>query len=258
MRVGIVIPTLFTRPAFLPIAASSVSAQIPKPHLMLGCPAHLTERVSEAAGGIDATPEPVDVPLASKINYLLNNLPSECKYIGWLGDDDVLLPGAIQAAVGILDDNPEVVMVYGGCDYVSAEGKVLFTNRSSRFAAKLMRFGPQLIPQPGSLWRREAFELVGGLSPEFNMAFDYDLFLKLSKIGELQHVPQTLAQFRWHSGSLSVRNRTASVFEASRVRKKHYRGVMRLIWPIWEPLVMFATWGAGWLVSKRFKVKMVG
>ena len=192
------------------------------------------------------------LPLAEKIGQALSALPEECSYIGWLGDDDLLAEGALRATSEHLDQNPRCVMVYGGVDYIDKDGKVLFTNPSSQFSANLLSFGPQLIPQPGALWRREAYEKVGGLSGDFNLAFDFDFFLKLKQVGELHHIPKTLAQFRWHPDSLSVNKRWVSISEASKVRRKHYRGAMKVLWPLWEPWVMIATWLAGKLVSLKF------
>lgn len=250
-------PTIFSRPQYLPLAVKTIKDS-GDCFLLLASPAPSIEAHGLKAqlhefGQIDShLIETPGLPLAGKINEALRALPADCEYIGWLGDDDILLPGALEAAAKVLDQDPEVVMVYGGCDYISPSGDVLFTNSSSSFAAKLLSFGPQLIPQPGSLWRRSVFEKVGGLSGEFNLAFDFDLFLKLSKEGRLRHLPQTLAQFRWHEDSLSVKKRSTSVSEASQVRRNHYEGIMRIIWPLWEPVVIIVTLTAGWLVSKRY------
>ena len=255
-RIGIVVPTIFSRPQYLPLAVKAIRDS-GDCFILLSSPEAsttgqgLVAKLSES-GQIDShLIETSGLPLAEKINEALRALPAHCEYIGWLGDDDTLLPGALEAAAKVLDENPEVVMVYGGCDYISPSGEVLFTNGSSKFAAKLLSFGPQLIPQPGSLWRRDAFEKVGGLSGEFNLAFDFDLFLKLAKVGELRLIPQSQAQFRWHPDSLSVKRRWVSVSEASIVRRKHYQGPMRTLWPLWEPFVMLATWSAGKLVTQR-------
>jgi GT2 family glycosyltransferase len=248
-----VIPTIFSRPALLPLAVESISNQSHQVELVVGCPEELAAKVSSVLPGVRVVSEPKGGSLAQKINYLFAQLDSPCDYIGWLGDDDLLLPDSIQTAVKALDQNLDAVMVYGGCDYVDPSGGLIGTNRSSQFASKLLHFGPQLIPQPGSLWRREAFEKIGGLSSDFNLAFDFDLFLRLSREGKLLYVNKTLAQFRWHPDSLSVRRRWVSASEASKVRRRHYSGVMRFMWLIWEPLVMVATWLGGKLLSLKVK-----
>ena len=256
-KVGIVIPTIFSRPAYLPLAAKSIRAA-GDAFVMVSSP----EPTPEQQKLIDQLvhDELVDqhlietdgLPLALKISEALAALPEECEYIGWLGDDDLLLPDALLVTSRLLDSRADAVMAFGGVDYIDKDGEKLFTNASSQSHEKLLSFGPQLIPQPGSLWRRDAFEVVGGLSGEFDLAFDFDLFRKLSKRGRLIHLPITLAQFRWHADSLSVKRRWRSVSEASRVRRKHYNFPMRILWPLWEPWVMLATWLAGKLVSTRY------
>lgn len=251
-KIGIIVPTILGRPSFLPLAVESIQKQ--SSYVLIACP-------RESAGnleilGVRANQVLQDSPrtaLPDKITSAINALPTEIEYVGWLGDDDILLPGSLSAAANYLDQHPECVMVYGGCDYIDENDKILFTNRSSQFAATLLSFGPQLIPQPGALWRRSAFDEVGGLSSEFDLAFDFDLFLKLKSVGKIKHLPITLAQFRWHPDSLSVKKRGKSVSEASRVRRKHYRGLARILWPLWEPAVIAATYLAGKLVSLRFR-----
>jgi hypothetical protein len=249
-RVGLVIPTINSRPSLLPVSYASAATALPRENLIVSCSRDRMEEVAELLPKGSAVMVGLnETHLASKITAALSSLPSRVKYIGWLGDDDLLHPETIEAAVAVLDADPEVVMVFGACDYVGPSGEKIGRNKSGQWAEKILGFGPDLIPQPGSLWRRDAFERVGGLSSEFELAFDYDLFLKLRGEGKLVYVPQTLASFRWHPDSLSVRKRWTSALEASRVRRKHYRGAMRALWPLWEPLIIGLTWFAGKLVS---------
>jgi hypothetical protein len=146
-------------------------------------------------------------------------------------------------------------MVFGGCDYVDPDGQVVWTNKSGSFAVPLMRFGPDLIPQPGALFRREAFDVSGGLNTSYSWAFDFDLFIKLSKIGKLIHIDSTLASFRWHPESLSVEYRSKSVSEASKVRVSHLPKLLRPISWIWEFPVKQATLIAGNRVTDAAKKK---
>ena len=252
-KIGIVIPTAFSRPEYLPLAYDSIAQQAGNFELkiLVGCP---QEKLNEVKASLPENAEVIAESkfggLASKLGTMLGSL-SECDYIAWLGDDDLLTPDALQRSLEVLEANSDVVMTYGGCDYIDAEGKVLFTNSSGPWAARILSFGPQLIPQPGSVMRTSAFLATNGLSNEFALAFDFDLFLKLKKQGRLSFIDSTLAQFRWHPTSLSVKRRMRSALEASRVRRKHYQGLAKMVWFIWEPWVILATWFAGKLVSLR-------
>ena len=253
-KIGIVIPTAFNRPEYLPLAYKSIANQQGEFELeiLIGTPEGEIEAVRAALpDGAKVVAESTQPGLAKKLDLLLRELSVECDIIGWLGDDDLLTEGSLAQSVAAFNKDPDVVMTYGGCDYIDANGAVIFTNQSGEWASRILRFGPQLIPQPGSLMRRTAFEKTNGLSNEFALAFDFDLFLQLKNQGSFAYLNKTLAQFRWHPNSLSVKRRMRSATEASRVRRRHYKGLAKLFWWLWEPFVILATWAAGKLVSLR-------
>jgi GT2 family glycosyltransferase len=189
--------------------------------------------------------------LAAAINLGIKEMPESIEYVNWLGDDDVLSLDSLKMTSDFLDLHLDVAMVFGGCDYIDGDSRVIWSNRSGQWAVPLMRIGPCLIPQPGSLFRREVFEELGGLNTSFKWAFDFEFFLRLSKGYKIRYMHETLASFRWHSDSLSVGGRKGSVAEASRVRKTHLPRIFRLISNIWEFPVRFATEYAGYFVSRK-------
>jgi GT2 family glycosyltransferase len=142
--------------------------------------------------------------------------------------------------------------VFGQCRYIDSEGKQIWLNRSGRWASPLMLFGPQLVPQPGSLIRREEFEAIGGLDESLKWAFDLDMFLKLRRQRDgLRFLRSTLSEFRWHNESLSVGSRIGSVEEASQVRSRHLPVPMRQLSGLWEPVLRRIIYLAGTRLSKR-------
>ena len=116
---------------------------------------------------------------------------------------------------------PGAVASFGQCQYIDAEGRPIWLNKSGKWVVPLMSVGPQLLPQPGSLFDRAVFEEIGGLDESLKWAFDLDLFLKFRRRGRLEFVDAPLAEFRWHQDSLSVGSRSGSVNEASLVRRRH-------------------------------------
>jgi len=122
---------------------------------------------------------------------------------------------------------------------------------SGSWAVPLLRFGPQLIPQPSAVFRRDAFEKVGGLSDKFAFAFDFDLFIKLTKLGKAIFVDEILSSHRWHATSLTFSRRWDSVREASLVRVLNLPLAAKIISPIWEMPVVMVTYLAGHFLSRR-------
>jgi GT2 family glycosyltransferase len=193
--------------------------------------------------------------LPAAINQGISELPSHVQFVNWLGDDDLLTKGSLETTAKVLENDTEAVMVFGACDYINGKGQIIWTNRSGQWAVPLLRFGPDLIPQPGALFRRSAFDNVGGLTTDLGWAFDFDLFIKLAKLGKLIYLNQTLAQFRWHPESLSVEHRKKSVAEASQVRVSHLPAFVRPISILWEYPVRQATLIAGKRVTAKAKSK---
>lgn len=243
-------PTIGGRPEYLPLALKSIREAGEAYILLIGIHGFDASEFL-ASGLIDAyLDEPVS-NLAEKINFGIHSLPPEVQFVNWLGDDDLLTPRALSIAQSRLESDKSAVLVYGGCEYIDSFGDQIWMQKSGSWAIPLLRFGPQLVPQPGSLYRRSAFETLGGLSADYGWAFDFKLFLELSKIGDCVFVDQTLAKFRWHPGSLSVSRRRESVNEASRVRVQNLPRSLRLLSQIWEWPIREATYWAGICLSRR-------
>ena len=253
-RVGIVVPTLGKRPDYLEQCLSSIRAA-GKAHILLVAPASFKSDALKSAGLLDSVVVDAGGGLAAAINQGIRALPSTVEYVNWLGDDDLLTDSSLFTSSRTLDENGQAVMAFGSCDYINGEGQTLWENSSGQWAVPLLRFGPDLIPQPGALFRRSAFDKVGGLKTDLGWAFDFDLFIRLSKLGKLRFLKQTLAKFRWHPESLSVEHRKKSVAEASQVRVSHLPAFLKPISFLWEYPVQQATLIAGKRVTAKAKSK---
>lgn len=177
--------------------------------------------------------------LAAAINFGIKSLPSNCKYVSWLGDDDLLTPKSLSLTSQVLSRNNKLVAVYGICEYIDAKGDIFWANGFGQFAVPLLAFGPNKIPQPGSLIRRSALDRIGGLDVSLGWAFDQDMFARLNKIGKIKFVRFTVAKFRWHDGSLTVGSSQESLMESSWVRKKNASTVGLLLLKMSEPIHIF-------------------
>ncbi len=249
-RVGIVVPTLGKRPDYLKQCLESVAAA-GAGHVCVVAPQIFEANEIMSSGLVHQFVLDPGMGLAAAINEGISALPAEIEYVNWLGDDDLIAADSIDVAVKLLDEDLSIVLVYGSCDYIDGEGEVVWKNKSGQWASAMLHFGPDLIPQPGSLFRRSVFKNVGRLTAKYNWAFDFDLLLKLKRFGKLKFVNKTLASFRWHPESLSVEHRKMSVREASRVRVSHLPAPLRPISWLWEFPVRQATLIAGQRVTAR-------
>lgn len=127
----------------------------------------------------------------------------------WLNSDDLLLPGALIKAGSYLASNPLVDCVVGGAIAINQEGRLvcgrlglprIVMGERETLKTLLLRGGLSFYQQ-ASFWRRDAYNVAGGLDPRLIFAMDYDLYLKLAQRKSFGHLRSLLACFRVHSSS---------------------------------------------------------
>ena len=85
-RVGMTIPTIFSRPTLLSLAAESILNQGLEVELMVGCPEELIPAVEQALPkGVKVVAETPGVGLAQKINDLFHFSPQFATSLAGLG-----------------------------------------------------------------------------------------------------------------------------------------------------------------------------
>jgi hypothetical protein len=254
--VGVVVPTIGERPQYLETTLKSI-CDAGNSYIVLVGRKGFDASSYQKAGLVDLYIDELETSVPNKINQGFRALPENIEYITWLGDDDLLAPGSLEVATRALDKPEKPVLVFGHCQYIDSDGKDVIVKRSGGWAVPLLRFGPQLIPQPSAFFRRDAFEKVGGLSDKFQFAFDFDLFLKLSKSGRSVFVDQILSSHRWHKTSLTYSRRWDSVKEASQVRVSNMPKVLRVISFLWEYPIIVVTYSAGEVLSSVWYYRLM-
>ena len=244
------VPTLGERLGFLEQTLDSIRGQSARCDVILVSPSKAQELAALAAK-FDAQLIPDPGSLTLSINAGLAHAHEQHIYVGWLNDDDLLEPGALQVTSRALRDHPEAVVAFGSCRYIDERGDQLWVSRAGSWAPRILAWGPDLIPQPGMLIRADAWKAVGGLNTDYRLAFDLDLLLRLKKIGTLVDVDQIVSSFRWHPDSLTVDDRSTNIAESERAKRAHLGPTARRIAWLWEPPVRWATWVAVRQVNRR-------
>jgi GT2 family glycosyltransferase len=248
--VGVVVPTIGERPQYLDLTLKSIR-EAGDSYIVLVGRKGFDATSYQKSGSVDHYIDELETSVPNKINQGFRAIPESIEYITWIGDDDLLAPGSLDVAVSVLGQPGKPVLVFGHCQYIDSEGNDVLVKRSGSWAVPLLRFGPQLIPQPSAVFRRDAFEKAGGLSDKFEFAFDFDLFLKLTKVGKAVFIDQILSSHRWHATSLTYSRRWDSVKEASAVRASNLSALLRTFSFLWEIPIMLITYLAGNILSSR-------
>jgi len=241
---------LGTRQALLAECIESIAGQSVAATIVIVAPqgiAHVEQLAQRVGAVVIADPG----GLALAINAGVAVAEPTHEFVNWLGDDDLLEPGALAATVAMLDSHPQSVVAYGACRYIDDSGAELWISKAGSWAPRILKWGPDLIPQPGMLVRRSAWVQVGGLDPSFKFAFDLDLLLKLATHGSFVDVGRVVSSFRWHADSLTVGDRTTSLKESETARRRALGPAARRAAWLWERPVRWATRAAAWELHRR-------
>ena len=131
---------------------------------------------------------------------------AEGKYIAFLDCDDIWLPEKLEKQVGLLDSNKELGLVYSDSYVIDSNGDLrdstYFHGRKPfRGNAFNELFQSNTIPLLTAVIRTEVLDKVGVFNPKYEIAEEYDLWLRIAAYYPIDFIEQPLAKFRVHSES---------------------------------------------------------
>jgi glycosyltransferase involved in cell wall biosynthesis len=249
-KFGLVIPTLGDRLDYLSESLKSI-IESGCSNILIIAPHSKIEKLKFLESDLVSVISEQGGSQVAAINEGFSLFPSSVEFVGWLGDDDLIFPAAMTKACELFVENEKIVATFGKCIYINSKGEEILRNNSGKWALTFMHFLPNLIPQPGSFFRRSAFEHVGGLNNTYPLAFDFELFFKLKKLGKVVYIPEIVSAFRWHPDSLSVDLRKEAVKQTSKIRSANSPKFLRIFTIPWEKFLQFVTFKAGQRVSRK-------
>ena len=124
----------------------------------------------------------------------------------YLGSDDYWHPDRLRAAVEALAAAPDAVLACGRCYVVDAHDRIIgcspyTAEQAGRRALRSLLLHEFVPPSPTVTYRRAALERERW-NPRCQLE-DYDLYLRLARLGPFAFVEQPLAYWRWHERNTS-------------------------------------------------------
>ena len=128
-------------------------------------------------------------------------------YLAFLDDDDEWDPAKLEEQINAIKD-PDIVMVTCDSELIEEDASGQITNRSiSRYTDKTLITLPDMFIEDNSvggasfpLIKRDAFEQVKGFNEDLKACQDWDLWIRLLKIGNAARIPKPLVKYYWHPG----------------------------------------------------------
>lgn len=207
---------------------SKIAVAIPtyrRPELLLeltrSLPHHVPINVSDNDGSLAGLTTQFDsnvsvhhadrlLPIFANWNRAVSFIPEDATHVLIPSDDDLYLPGAVQAVTDAIDEYPSADMIVFGCDFVDEHGKTWAGWRPAR--EELCAAGDGFLPfesgvnarMPGVLFRTDFLRRIGGFDECFKLtASDSEMIQRAALLGTTAFVPKVIGMYRVWTGSLT-------------------------------------------------------
>lgn len=124
------------------------------------------------------------------------------EYIVWLNSDDVLTEGSLFKSIKILEDNPELDMIYTDVNIIDEFGNIYGLAKGNSFNINnLLNNNP--VKQPSSVFRKKVIDELNGVDKSLHYSMDRELWLRMFLNNfKIKYVPDLInASFRLCEGT---------------------------------------------------------
>jgi glycosyltransferase involved in cell wall biosynthesis len=106
--------------------------------------------------------------------------------VAYINSDDYYLPGAFEAAIGVLD-RTDAIWAVGAARYVDSDGRLteIWHPQLPPKHRHWWILDPWGVPQAATFWRREVFERFGPFRRDMHYVFDTEFGIRLALAGQL-------------------------------------------------------------------------
>jgi glycosyltransferase involved in cell wall biosynthesis len=160
-----------------------------------------------------------NVASARNLGFELTRSP----YVSFLDSDDEALAGKTGRLAGVLDASPEVALAHGAIEIITSRGTA-FPHETKRAEERASEVGTSYAAlasfcrmyTSATLIRRSAFERIGGYDESLDTYEDWDLYLRLSLVGELVYDDTSACSYRVWEGNVAWDLTARGVVEVAR------------------------------------------
>ena len=144
--------------------------------------------------------------------------------VGWQNSDDIYLPGACRDAADALQRYPDVDVVFGNRLDIDGDDKITGETRFTPFSVIGYWYDGMSLSTQSTFWRRSLFSKVGMIDPSYDVAMDYEFFLRAALRGaRFKHVRRYWGASRRHDLSKEATRLSAWWPEQDRMDRTYGR-----------------------------------
>jgi glycosyltransferase involved in cell wall biosynthesis len=143
---------------------------------------------------------------STAVNVGIENAKGDCCLV-ISADDPILTSKLFENVLDDFERDSNLAAVYPDWQMIDEIGNPIKVIKVPDYSDELLIGRCRTLPGPGVIFRTSFAQQIGGRRSKWTFVGDYDFWLRLSRIGEIRHRPEVLAQWRYHANSTSVTKR---------------------------------------------------
>ncbi len=214
MKISAVIPVFNTDPKFIRESVDCVLGQSCKVHELIivndGSDRRETLDYFDEMRGLNDTKiivvDKENGGIPSALNAGISRMTGD--WFAGCSSDDRWLPRKIESQVQFVESNPSAKVLYCDWEFIDHNGFTIRTYREPTFRDRLS-IGRHLIREYVGMWsgmmiHKSVFSIVGTYNEVFKIREDYEMAVRILTRYMMYHIPEILAQYRLHSGQITM------------------------------------------------------
>jgi glycosyltransferase involved in cell wall biosynthesis len=137
---------------------------------------------------------------------------ARAEWLGILDSDDIAVPSRFEEQMGLANGDGGLVMIGSNSISIDKHGRTIKEHNyptDHRHLVNRLYSLQAFPPHSSALYKTDAVKKVAAFNPRYVRSEDYDLWLRLSKVGEISSVHKPLVKIRKHEGNTSNTDRGA-------------------------------------------------
>lgn len=223
MKTSVVV-TAYNQEKFIEETIASVARQTRVPHELIVVNDKSTDRSAELIDkAVKGLPFPVIVQhqeenqgVSAARNWGIDRATGDI--VALLDGDDTYYPTKIEKSVNVLEKYPAVGLVYSDYDMYDQATGSLKREFKHPYVHGILR--QTCIVSTNSIGRKNIFAAAGPFKKHLEPCEDYDMWLRISDLAMIHHIPDNLFMYRVHGGSATVAGREKALRQLAVLRKE--------------------------------------
>lgn len=143
-------------------------------------------------------------------------------WVGWQNSDDIYYPGFLNSVASLILADKDVDLITSDINLIDKYDNVIRDVKYIKPSYNSMLAEGMLLANQSCLWRKSIHESLGYINPDFDLAFDYEWFLRILKNRhKVIHISKIFGALRYHSYTKTNLNQDQFSQEFKIILSKH-------------------------------------